>query len=97
MTDARFSPGEEVQVLADFERTGHIRTPWYCRGKTGVVERICGAFGNPESLGFGGDGRPVQPLYRVRFAQADLWGKYDGPTNDCVEIEIFEHWLEPKS
>lgn len=97
MAAPRFAPGETVHVIADFERTGHIRTPWYCRDKTGVVERICGAFGNPEDLAFGGDGMPAQPLYRVRFRQADLWDGYGGPANDSVEIEIFEHWLEAAS
>ena len=40
---ARFRPGDPVHVrFAD--PPGHIRTPWYIRGQTGVVERICGSF-----------------------------------------------------
>lgn len=91
---ARFSVGEKVHVLADFERPGHVRTPWYCRDKSGVVERICGAFRNPETLAYAGDGLPERPLYRVNFGQNELWPDYDGPAADSVEIEIFEHWLE---
>lgn len=92
---ARYAPGERVHVRADFSRPGHVRTPWYCRDKAGVIERICGAFGNPETLAYGKDGKPFQPLYRVRFAQAELWPDYAGPRDDTVEIEIYQHWLEP--
>ncbi len=74
---------------------GHIRTPWYIRGKTGVVERICGDFGNPEELAYGRDGKPKQPLYRVRFMQNEVWEDYTENPSDTVDIEIFEHWLEP--
>jgi nitrile hydratase len=91
---ARFRPGERVAVRRA-DPPGHIRTPWYCRGKTGVVERICGEFANPESLAYGLSGDPVRPLYRVRFSQNALWPDYRGRPTDSVEIEIYEHWLEP--
>lgn len=90
---ARFEPGAAVRVRVDYPK-GHCRTPYYCRGKSGVVERICGEFRDPEELAYGGEGLPKQPLYRVRFKQAELWPDYAGPANDCVEIEIYEHWLE---
>ena len=91
---SRFAPGDSVQVRLAFP-PGHIRTPHYVRGKTGVVERICGEFANPEELALGRDGQPLQPLYRVRFRQQDLWPDYDGRGQDTVEVEIYEHWLEP--
>lgn len=90
---ARFAAGQQVHV-ADLDTPGHIRTPHYCRAKQGVVERICGTFGNPESLAYGGDGQPQQPLYRVRFAQRALWPDYGGPAHDTVDIELYEHWLQ---
>ena len=31
---------------------GHIRTPAYLRGKSGVIERHLGAFANPEELAY---------------------------------------------
>ena len=34
-------------------------------------------------------------LYRVRFQQRDLWANYSGSERDAVELEIYEHWLEP--
>ncbi len=42
-----------------------------------------------------GDGKPRQRIYRVTMPQTELWQSYDGTDKDIVEIEIFEHWLEP--
>ena len=83
-----------MRVQARFPQ-GHVRTPFYLRGKTGVVERLCGVFRNPESLAYGGSGLPERPLYRVRFAQRALWPAYPGPDHDTLDAEIYEHWLEP--
>lgn len=93
--DSRFRPGDRVHVAAKYPKRGHIRTPFYIRGKTGIVERICGAFRNPEELAFGTYDGPKKVLYRVRFEQAEVWPDYRGNPKDKVEIEIFEHWLEP--
>lgn len=93
---ARFRPGETVAVRAAYP-PGHIRTPYYVRGKRGVIERICGEFANPEELAFGRDGLPKRPLYRVRFRQRRVWPDYAGAAEDTVDVEIFEHWLEPAS
>lgn len=96
MTDAlpaRFAPGDRVTVR-QAHPPGHLRTPFYARGASGVVERLCGAFANPEELAFNRPGLPAQPLYRVRFRQAELWDGYDGPARDTIEIEIYQHWLE---
>jgi nitrile hydratase len=27
--------------------------------------------------------------------QNAVWPDYQGPTHDLIEMEIFEHWLEP--
>ena len=89
-----FRAGDRVRVRTAFPH-GHCRTPYYCRGKTGVVERICGEFRTPEALAYGRDGLPKAPLYRVRFPQAEMWPDYAGTKDDTVDIEIYEHWLEP--
>jgi len=94
VTPARFEPGEAVRVRAD-EKPGHIRTPDYVRGKTGRIEKVLGAFRNPESLAYGGSGLPEKPLYKVGFRQTDLWDGYAGPADDTLYIDIYEHWLEP--
>ncbi len=91
---ARFAPGDVVRVM-DAYPTGHVRTPYYIRGKSGIIERVLGAFRNPETLAYGGDGRPEQPLYRVRFPLAEVWPDYAGAERDSVDVEIYQHWLEP--
>jgi len=90
----RFKPGDAVTVRRAHP-PGHLRTPHYIRGKAGVVERICGSFANPEELAYGRNGLPALPLYRVRFAQRQVWADYAGASGDTVDIEIYEHWLEP--
>jgi len=90
----RFEVGDAVTVKRAFP-PGHRRTPCYIRGKTGVIERVCGAFPNPEELAYGFDGEPRKVLYRVRFKQKHVWPEYRGPEHDIIEMEIFEHWLEP--
>jgi nitrile hydratase len=89
----KFKPGDRVRVRFE-DRPGHIRTPWYIRGKTGSVERIQGEFLNPESLGHGGDGLPKKVLYSVAFPQGEVWERYSGK-QDKLFVDIFEHWLDP--
>ena len=89
----RFSLGEKVKVR-NVAPLGHIRTPFYIRGHTGTIERLCGSFPNPEELAQMRDGLPAQPLYRVRFRQKDVWPGYRGSAKDVIELEIFQHWLE---
>ena len=91
---ARFRAGERVVVRAAHP-PGHVRTPHYVRGHAGVIERLCGTFPNPEERAYGRAGLPGQPLYRVRFAQRGLWHDYRGADEDTVDVEIYQHWLEP--
>ena len=87
-----FAPGDVVRV-AGVHPPGHRRTPFYIRGKQGVIERVCGEFANPEELGYGFDGLPKKRLYRVRFHRKDLWTDYHGDTRDTVDVDVYEHWL----
>jgi len=87
----RFAPGDRVRV-AEREVAGHVRTPLYIRGKPGVIERICGAFRNPEQLAYGEWDGPAVPLYRVRFQLGDVWPSAEA-TRDTLDVEIYEHWL----
>jgi nitrile hydratase subunit beta len=91
----RFAPGDRVLVRDDWpERRGpcHIRTPHYLRGRAGTVERVLGAFPNPEDLAFARPA-PRRVLYHVLFEQPPLFG--EGNRGDDILVEIFEHWLEP--
>jgi Nitrile hydratase beta subunit, C-terminal len=91
---ARFKAGDAVRIR-DANPPGHCRVPVYARGREGVIERVCGAFANPQELAYGFDGLPKRPLYRVRIRQTDIWPDYKGSDKDFLELEIMEHWLEP--
>ena len=91
-TAPRFAPGDRVQVLR-VDVPGHIRTPYYVRGRTGVIERVVGAFRNPEELAYGRSGEPRRYLYRVRFPQREVWSDYSGAAVDTVDVDLYEHWL----
>jgi len=89
----RFAPGTRVKVRRA-DPPGHVRTPWYIRGQSGEVVRLCGAFANPEELAYNRPGLPAEPLYRVRFRQRGLWPDYQGAAKDTIDVEIYQHWLE---
>ena len=92
MGTPRYQVGQAVRI-ADRHPDVHHRVPDYAKGQIGVIERICAEHGRPETF-VRGDGEPRTRLYRVRIAQSDLWADYAGHTRDCLDIEIFEHWLE---
>lgn len=92
MGTPRFSVGQSVRI-ADRSPQVHHRVPDYAKGQVGVIERICGEHGQPETF-VRGDGEPKTRLYRVRIPQTQLWDDYTGQPHDCLDIEIFEHWLE---
>jgi hypothetical protein len=90
-----FQPGDRVRVQLRHP-PGHIRTPMYLRGKTGVIDCLYGAFPNPEELAFGKPGLPAEPLYRVRFPMNEVWhgdGAYGA--EDTVTADLYQHWLDP--
>jgi nitrile hydratase len=90
---ARFSTGDGVRVRVAFP-PGHVRTPFFVRGKTGRVTEVLGPYRNPEELAYGRSGEPALPLYRVVFETADLWDGYQGAEKDTTVVDIYENWLE---
>ena len=90
---ARFAPGARVRVRRAFP-PGHVRTPYYTRGKTGEVVDLAGRFRDPEELAYGRAGERERTLYRVRFAMGELWGTAEAEGDELV-VDLFEHWLEP--
>tara|TARA_Y100001970_G_scaffold286686_1_gene409485 strand:+ start:1301 stop:1600 length:300 start_codon:yes stop_codon:yes gene_type:complete len=89
----KFNVGDEVLVL-DHDPPGHIRTPSYLRGKKGIIEFKHGIFRDPEKLALGKPGLPKRALYLVKFKQKDVWDSYNGPENDTIAADIYEHWLK---
>jgi nitrile hydratase subunit beta len=93
MSNSVFNIGQRVRVREAYP-PGHVRTPFYIRGKIGHVTRVLGEFKNPERLGLGLDGLPKKMLYEVRFQQVEIWPNYNGPVHDTVDIDLYQHWLE---
>lgn len=91
---ARFAVGDRVRIDDRFEARHH-RVPAYVKGRTGVVERLCLPQGQPELFAELKDGKPFQPVYRVRLDMPDLWQNYAENPADTLDVEIFEHWLTP--
>lgn len=91
---ARFAVGDRVRVMA-LHPPGHVRTPFYLRGRAGEVGRLIGPMPNAERLAYGRDGLPAVPVYRVRFAARDLWP--EAAVGDDVVADLYEHWLEAVS
>jgi nitrile hydratase subunit beta len=89
-----FASGDRVRVRR-VDAPGHIRTPYYIRGVEGEIERFCGYFRNPEELAYGRHDSARRALYRVRFLQSRVWTGYRGPAHDTLDIDLYEHWLEP--
>ena len=92
--EPRFKVGDKVTVL-ELNKSGHIRTPFYIRGKTGEVIQFCGTFLNPEDLSVGKTAGPVVPLYRVGLKLSELFPGYARNENDQLCIEVYDHWLAP--
>lgn len=92
--EAAFKPGDTVRIRVG-SPPGHCRTPAYIQGKIGRIERVHGAFRNPESLAYGGDGLPKQFLYLVSVDQTHVWNTDTASARDKLFIDIYEHWLEP--
>ena len=58
MTDRKFRVGERVRVDERYPE-GHVRTPFYIRGKVGTIADAVGAFPDPEMAALG-----QQPVLR---------------------------------
>jgi nitrile hydratase subunit alpha len=105
--DVHFRAGDRVRVRPEDTRLRwrrpHLRCPGYIYGSEGVVTRYVGTFDDPFLLAFGGKG-PQQPLYVVSFPLASIWqsqlgrgadGKEAPGSEDCIELDIYQEWLEP--
>lgn len=93
MSTAELAPGTVVRVKALYP-PGHCRTPYYTRGKTGIVRGTIDHQPDPEALAYGRDGLPRLPVYRVEFPITELFPERP-PSRDAVIVDLFGPWLEP--
>jgi hypothetical protein len=90
----RFKVGDRVQVKSE-NPGGTNRSPFFIRGKKGVVSYYHGLAGNPTDLSYGGTGDPALPLYCVSFHSAHLYDQDPDFVYDRVMVDVWEDWLEP--
>lgn len=88
----QFKIGDNVRI-DNRDVVGHNRTPWYIRGKTGVITEIQGRMHEPSRMAYHKPGLPLMYWYKVRFRQADIWPRYKGDAIDQLELDVQEDWL----
>lgn len=91
---SNLAKGQPVRIASRLT-VGHSRVPSYVRGARGTVERVLREFLIPEDDAFGQPNGRRLMLYRVRLSAKDLWPQYRGAATDEVQLEVYEHWLEP--
>ncbi len=94
MSTAALPVGAKVRVRRAWP-PGHVRAPWYLRGRGGEIIHIAGKMGNPEEFAYGRVDGPKLTVYRVQFRQTDVWPDYTGMKRDTLVVDIYENWLEP--
>ncbi len=92
----KYSVGDRVRVK-DEVPGGSNRTPFFIRGKKGVVAHYHGLAENPRDLAYGGTGEPPLPLYSVSFHLAHLYDEDPQLVHDRVLVDVWEDWLEAVS
>jgi nitrile hydratase beta subunit-like protein len=81
---SKYKVGDAVIVAAD-NPTGNPRTPYYIRGKRGVIGLVHGVLENSR------DHRGVhKPLYTVRFDLREVSVCHD---QDSIWVDVHEEWL----
>ncbi len=93
---ARFCVGDEVRVR-NLPTILYSRTQEYLRGAPGTISRVTYESLVPEDEAFNREGEKPEWFYIVRFKMTDLWKSYAGPSQDTLQAEIVERWLEPRS
>ncbi len=92
--DRKFQVGERVRVK-DTVPGGTNRTPFFIRGKKGVVVYYHGPARNPSDLSYGGRGQPELPLFGVSFHMAHVYDEDPDFLHDRLIVDVLEDWLDP--
>lgn len=97
-TEQNFKTGDKIRIkLEDFStfwNRPHLRAPGYIHGVKGVVKSYLGMFNAPNVSAFWNRTVSKQPLYKVKFNQADVWSEYDQSSSDEIVLDVFQPWLE---
>jgi nitrile hydratase len=88
----RFAAGARVRVRA-MDPDHHTRAPRYVRGQRGVVVESQGDWALADDGARGVPEPRVEPVYTVRFAAVDLWGR----GTHWVTVDLWQSYLEPEA
>jgi thiocyanate hydrolase subunit beta len=91
--EPRFRVGDEV-VVKDLPILLYTRTQEYVRGAKGEIAVVTYESPAAEDESWAGPDQEPEWFYIVRFNLSELWHGYTGPTNDTLQTEIPERWLE---
>ena len=92
--EPKFRVGDEV-VVKDLPILLYTRTQEYVRGAKGEIAVVTYESPAAEDESWAGPDQKPEWFYIVRFNLSELWHGYTGPTNDTLQTEIPERWLEP--
>ncbi len=92
----KFGVGDKV-VVRELPVLFYTRTQEYVRGATGEIAAVSYESPAAEDEAFDAPDQRPEWFYIVRFNLSELWHGYTGPTNDTVQTEIPERWLERSS
>jgi hypothetical protein len=92
----KFGVGDEV-VVRELPMLFYTRTQEYVRGATGKIATVAYESPAAEDEAFDAPDQRPEWFYIVRFNLSELWHGYTGPTNDTLQTEIPERWLEGSS
>jgi hypothetical protein len=90
---ARFALGERVSVRKGSPHESGS-TPYYVRGKSGIVEEICTPSSPDYTASKPAEGAPL-PSYRMRFSAREVWPELSGASGETLTMRINEDWLMP--
>jgi nitrile hydratase len=89
---AAFAIGQRVRTrCGPFDH--HVRLPGYLQGRTGTVERVCGAHVYPDTHAHGQGEQPAVALHRGLRRPRTLGAEAQPGLSVC--FDAFEPYLEP--
>lgn len=90
---ARFALGDRVSVRQGSSQEDGS-TPYYVRGKSGVVEEVGEAFTKSRHMTSDRGRTPARQIYCLRFAAREVWPESPGAPGDTLALRISEDQLE---
>ena len=90
----KFKIGDKV-MIKNLPDIFYTRTQMYTRGTPAIVVELVYESPAPEDEAWDNTDKP-EWFYSVVFKQTDLWPEYPEVfSNDTLETELSERWLEP--